>query len=204
MQKKIVISMAVVALLLMGVMATSVLASSQTLVKNTAVSDDMQAIAKVETAENAVSARERSVASVRATNRTLVTASGDSITSDGDNTDAAKEVDLDGLRDAVPSTYDETDARLSTQRVRFLLYTHDGKHIMWGYVGNGYFVGTDNQGKRCWGIYGNNVFAGFYDGNFFWGKYRGGNWKAEGLFGLNSASGKYILFPTPALTADTP
>jgi hypothetical protein len=79
---------------------------------------------------------------------------------------------------------------------------------MWGYVGNGFFVGQDNLGKRCWGIYGNGVFAGFYDGGFFWGKYRNGNWKAEGLFGENCAHGKYILFPTPtiepAITATVP
>ena len=85
---------------------------------------------------------------------------------------------------------------------RFLLYTHDGKHIMWGFVGNGYFVGQDNLGKRCWGIYGNGVFAGFYDGEFFWGKYRCGNWKAIGLFGENYTHGKYILFPT--ITATRP
>ncbi len=71
---------------------------------------------------------------------------------------------------------------------------------MWGFVGKGYFVGTDNQGKRCWGIYDKGIFAGFYDGEFFWGNYRGGNWKAEGLFGLNSSHGKYILFPTPDIT----
>jgi hypothetical protein len=69
---------------------------------------------------------------------------------------------------------------------------------MWGYVGNGYFVGQDNNGKSCWGICGSGVFAGFYDGEFFWGKYRCGNWKAIGLFGENYSFGKYILFPTTA------
>jgi hypothetical protein len=65
------------------------------------------------------------------------------------------------------------------------MYTSDGKHIMWGFVGNNHFVGTDNLGKRCWRIYGKGVFAGFYDGDFLWGRYRNGNWKTEGLFGEN-------------------
>ena len=118
-----------------------------------------------------------------------------------------EEIDVEDLKESVPETYEETDSRIC-QRTRFLLYTHDGKHIMWGFVGNGYFVGTDNLGKRCWGIYGKGVFAGFYDGEFFWGKYRCGNWKAEGLFGENYTHGKYILFPTtntePAITATNP
>jgi hypothetical protein len=205
MQKKNVLSMAVVALLLIGVMATSVLATNTTLAKNAVVSKDLQATAKPETADSLTAVRERLTATIR-TNESADTPNADdaSVSVARNQTSGVKKVDLDGLRDAVPSTYEETDAKVSTQRVRFLLYTSDGKHVMWGFVGNGYVVGTDNNGKRCWGIYGNNVFAGFYDGEFFWGKYRSSNWKAEGLFGLNSARGKYILFPTPALTADTP
>jgi len=116
-------------------------------------------------------------------------------------------MDVEDLEESVLGTYEETDSRIC-QRTRFLLYTHDGKHIMWGFVGNGYFVGEDNLGKRCWGIYGKGVFAGFYDGEFFWGKYRCGNWKAMGLFGENYTHGKYILFPEinlePAITATRP
>jgi hypothetical protein len=205
MQKKTVLSMAVVALILIGVMATSVLATNTTLAKNAIISKQLQATAKSETATSPTSAREPVTVTVRNNESTDTDNFDDASVSAVRNQSAgAKDVDLDGLRDAVPSTYEETDARVSTQRVRFLLYTNDGKLVMWGFVGNGYFVGTDNNGKRCWGIYGNNVFAGFYDGEFFWGKYRGGNWKAEGLFGLNCASGKYILFPTPATTAAEP
>ena len=195
MQKKIVISMAVVTLLLMGVMATSVLASDLNLATNAAVPTKLQAVAETESAKKAVSVRELSAVAVNADDA-LVTVVPEE---NGDLTN----VDVDNLRELVPETYDETDARV-VQRTRFLLYTNDGKYVMWGFVGNGHFVGTDNMGKRCWGIYGKGVFAGFYDGEFFWGNYRGGNWKAEGLFGLNCASGKYVLFPVPTLTADTP
>jgi len=111
--------------------------------------------------------------------------------------------DVEKLRTEIPKTLQETEADMPSIRTRYLMYTNDGVHIMWGVFGNGRFVGTDNQGKSCWGIYGRGIFAGFYDGQFFWGKYSGNNWKAEYLFGLNAASGKYITFPSPALTAST-
>ncbi len=87
---------------------------------------------------------------------------------------------------------------------RFILWTHDGENVMWGKYGNGYLTGKDNSGKYTWGIYGNGVFAGFYDGEFFWGHYRKGLWKAEGLFGLKSAHGGYMTFPNmyPITTED--
>jgi hypothetical protein len=199
MRKKIVISMAVVALLLIGIMATSVLASDRTLTNNVIASNVSLAAAESATSKNHLPEN----------------VSPDPITAEDVPTSIVPnevkdlpEVDLDNLRETVPTTYEETDARVFYQRTRFLLYTHDGKHVMWGFVGNGYFVGTDNLGKRCWGIYGKGVFAGFYSDEFFWGRYRNGNWKAEGLFGLNYSHGKYILFPTaditPAITATTP
>lgn len=199
MQKKIVISMVVVTLLLMGIMATSVLASDLTLSKTTTVAKMQQSAAETQIAK-IDSARELSSVAVNAdeSSVSILPYEREELSNDA----------VDGLRDAVPDNYEEANARVSNRRTRFLLYTNDGKHIMWGYVGNGHFVGTDNLGKRCWGIYGKGIFAGFYDGEFFWGKYRCGNWKAEGLFGLNSAQGKYILFPTPditpAITATTP
>ncbi len=201
MRKKMAISIAVVALLLIGVMATSVLASKTalatdaTLAKNTAVSNQLRA--------NAVSVAPADFA-VRPVSPSPE-ANGDEDPEVGSGNklgavayDDLEAMDVDELKERVLETYEETDAQIIT-RVRFLLYTHDGKHIMWGYVGNGYFVGQDNQGKNCWGIYGNGVFAGFYDGEFFWGKYRCGNWKAIGLFGENYSFGKYILFPTTAV-----
>jgi len=191
MRKKIVISMVVVALLLIGIMATSVLASNVNLAKNTNVSKELLPTAESVTAESLGPVREISPTSVIP-----------------NEVKELPEIDaVENLEESVPGTYEETDARIC-QRTRFLLYTHDGKHIMWGFVGNGYFVGKDNLGKRCWGIYGKGVFAGFYDGEFFWGKYRCGNWKAEGLFGQNYTHGKYILFPEiniePAITATSP
>ncbi len=104
------------------------------------------------------------------------------------------------LKEMVPPTFEEAEASILPQRARFLMWTYDGVHIMWGIYGNGRFVGTDNLGKRCWGIYGNGIFAGFYDGEFFWGKYSNGAWKAQGLFGSRYTYGKYVLFPSPAIT----
>jgi hypothetical protein len=204
MRKKIFVSMVVVALLLIGVMATSVLASNVNLARNTNVSNELAATAKSVTAESLGPVREISPATVtpKQVEKLL-------------EIDVAEELEIIGdeilevgyLKEMVPGTYEEADARICI-RTRFLLYTHDGRHIMWGFVGNGYFVGQDNLGKRCWGIYGDGVFAGFYDGDFFWGKYRCGNWKSEGLFGENYTRGKYILFPTiniePAITATDP
>jgi hypothetical protein len=188
MRKKIVVSMVVVALLLIGIMATSVLASNTTLAKNTDAPKELRA--------NAVSVAPNKVDSVKEVSPAAVIPSEDEELPENDVTE---ETDVEDLKETVPETYEETDARI-LQRTRFLLYTHDGKHIMWGFVGNGYFAGQDNLGKRCWGIYGKGVFAGFYDGEFFWGKYRCGNWKATGLFGENYTHGKYILFPTTNIT----
>lgn len=198
MRKKIVVSMVVVALLLIGIMATSVLASNTTLAKNTDASKELRA--------NPVSLTPNKVDAVKDLSPASVIPEVEELP-DIDVTEDLEETDVEDLKERVPETYEETDS-LIRQRTRFLMYTHDGKHIMWGFVGNGYFVGQDNLGKRCWGIYGKGVFAGFYDGDFFWGKYRCGNWKATGLFGQNYTHGKYILFPTtniePAITATNP
>lgn len=104
-------------------------------------------------------------------------------------------VDGETLRERIPQTYDEAEAKVRPIRNRFILWTHDGIHVMWGHYGNGFFIGRDNAGKRCWGIYGRGVFAGLYDNTFFWGRYQAGRWKAEGLFGLDHAHGQYVLFP---------
>jgi hypothetical protein len=195
MRKRIAISIAVVSMLLIGIMATSVFASNATLARNASLakkpaSNKLQSNAVPLTPEGVSPSNKPTLPSIIPSE---VEELPDVAVEEAEGIDAAK------LEEIVPETYEATDALVSTRRTRFLLYTHDGKHIMWGYVGNGYFVGTDNLGKRCWGIYGNGVFAGFYDGDFFWGRYRNGNWKAEGLFGLNYAHGKYILFPSPSI-----
>jgi hypothetical protein len=110
--------------------------------------------------------------------------------------------DTEQLKELVPETPEEAERSIYPIRHRFLMWTSDGVHIMWGIYGNGRFVGTDNLGKRCWGIYGKGVFAGFYDGEFFWGKYSNGYWKAEYLFGLENSRGSYVLFPSPAITSE--
>jgi hypothetical protein len=109
--------------------------------------------------------------------------------------------DKEQLKELAPTTPEEAERSIYPIRSRFLMWTHDGVHIMWGIYGNGRFVGTDNLGKRCWGIYGKGIFAGFYDGEFFWGKYENGAWKAEYLFGLGNSQGKYVLFPPVTITA---
>ena len=111
--------------------------------------------------------------------------------------------DEEQLKAIAPVTPEEAEANIYPIRHRFLMWTYDGVHIMWGIYGNGRFVGTDNLDKRCWGIYGKGVFAGFYDGEFFWGKYCNGSWKAEYLFGLNHCCGSYVLFPPPTIASDT-
>jgi len=110
--------------------------------------------------------------------------------------------DTEQLKELAPATIEEAERNIYPVRHRFLMWTNDGLHIMWGILGNGRFVGTDNLGKRCWGIYGKGVFAGFYDGDFFWGKYSNGLWKAEYLFGLDNSCGSYLLFPSPAITSE--
>jgi hypothetical protein len=111
--------------------------------------------------------------------------------------------DVNALADLAPETYEEAEASILPVRNRFILWTGNGVNVMWGFYGNGRFAGTDNNGKRCWGIYGKGVFAGFYDGDFFYGKYEAGKWKAQYLFGLENARGEYKLFPSPTLTADS-
>ena len=197
-----------VALLLIGIMATSVLALDITLAKSTNVPKELLPTAESVTPERLGPVREISpTSSVIPYNIEELPKIDDVEELEEIDDDNLEETDVENLKESVPETYEETDSRIC-QRTRFLLYTHDGKYIMWGFVGNGHFVGKDNLGKRCWGIYGKGVFAGFYDGEFFWGKYRCGNWKAVGLFGENYTHGKYILFPTtniePAITATRP
>lgn len=103
--------------------------------------------------------------------------------------------DKEQLKELAPATPEEAERSIYPIRRRFLMWTNDGAHIMWGIYGNGRFVGTDNLGKRCWGIYGKGIFAGFYNGEFFWGKYDNGAWKAEYLFDLEYCYGSYVLFP---------
>jgi hypothetical protein len=110
--------------------------------------------------------------------------------------------DKEQLKQLAPAIPEEAESNIYPVRNRFLMWTSDGVHIMWGIYGNGRFVGTDNLGKRCWGIYGKGVFAGFYDGEFFWGKYSNGAWKAEYLFGLENSRGSFVLFPSPAITSE--
>jgi biopolymer transport protein ExbD len=206
MRRKIAISIAVVAMLLIGIMVTSVFASDAALAnissaKKANAANQLQANAVTVTPEQTSPIREQTHEQLQAQEQTKEQLQEQTQNQETNQVGEPPENDVNvaELEKTVPRTYEEADARLVPTRTRFLMYTHDGKHIMWGWVGNGYFVGTDNMGKRCWGIYGNGVFAGFYDGDFFWGRYRNGNWKAEGLFGEKYTYGKYVLFPIPTL-----
>jgi len=103
--------------------------------------------------------------------------------------------DLSKLKEMTPETIEEVEAEIIRSANRFLMWTHNGIHIMWGRYFKGRFTGTDNLNKRCWGIYGKGVFAGFYNGEFFWGRYENGTWKSKYLFGVEHAHGRYVLFP---------
>ena len=64
---------------------------------------------------------------------------------------------LKELKQKIPETYELTEKELEVAPIikRFLLWTSDGNHILWGRLGNGYFTGKDDLGKDVWGIYGN-------------------------------------------------
>ena len=172
MSKKILVSTTLLVLLAIGILGTTVLASDLKLANNTNLVE-----ASLTTPESVV-------------NKPDIT-----------EQNKLENINIEAIMEKVPETYEEVETEVLPlpTRTRFLLYTHDGKHIMWGYVGNGRFFGQDNLGKRCWGIYGKNFFAGFYDGEIFWGRYRSGQWKAVYLFGERYSHGEYILFPTISL-----
>ncbi len=102
----------------------------------------------------------------------------------------------------IPKIY--TEAQTRPLRNKFLMWTYDLRHIMWGQYGDKYFAGTDDLGKRSWGIYGNGFFAGFYDGEIFWGKYSNGIWKAKDLFGEKLTHGRFAIYPGATVQATAP
>ncbi|MBN1358888.1 hypothetical protein JW988_09000 [Candidatus Bathyarchaeota archaeon] len=184
MHKKIKVSMAAVAALILVVLAVN-LAMAATFVANTSdiEANNLEAAEKINPDES-------------------VTVDESIIFDDGIVISPEQAEDTEQLKELTPESFEEAESSICPVRSRFILYTGNGVHVMWGAYGNGRFVGTDNLGNRCWGIYGKGVFAGFYDGEFFWGRYCNGIWKAQYLFGLNYSRGEYVLFPAPALTVD--
>ncbi len=174
MNRKIKLSAAVIATLMLSILAVNMAMAATTL----------SATSKVNTAATVANAQ------VSAETGVIIS--------------AEQAENAEQLKELAPSTPEEADKNIYPVRTRFLMWTNDGVHIMWGVYGNGHFVGTDNLGKRCWGIYGRGIFAGFYDGAFFWGKYDSGAWKAQYLFGLENSYGKYLTFPTPAVSTADP
>ena len=178
MQKKIKISIAAFAALMLAILAVNLVMGATLAVKAPAPSANaLEAVEKLEPDE-----------SIAPDNSVIIS--------------PEQAEDKEQLKALAPVTIEEAESSIYPVRRRFLLWTNDGVHILWGIYGNGRFVGTDNLGKRCWGIYGKGVFAGFYDGDFFWGKYCNGSWKAEYLFGLDNSRGEYVLFPPLAITTD--
>ena len=114
---------------------------------------------------------------------------------------ASFEAPDDALRARLPKTLADAEAAIHSPRSRFLLWTQDLTHVMWGRYGSGYFVGTDNQWNHAWGIYGDHLFAGLYDDDFFIGRYGCGHWCARHLFGEPWSQGRYLVYPSP--TTDT-
>ena len=109
----------------------------------------------------------------------------------------------EAIKQLVPATFEEVDAKIVPIKTRFLMWTKNGVHVMWGQYGNGFFTGTDDLGVKVRGIYGRSVFAGFYNGEFFYGRYNNGNWMAIGLFGEKISTGKYVTFP-PIIAEPSP
>lgn len=172
MQKKIKISMAAVAALMLVVLAVN-LVMGATSVSNALApeANNLETIEKIEADDGIMISPEQTE-------------------------------DKEQLKQLAPETFEEAESSIYPIRRRFIMWTSDGAHVMWGVYGNGRFAGTDNLGKRCWGIYGRGIFAGFYDGEFFIGRYYDGLWKAKYLFGIDQSRGEYVLFPAPELTAD--
>jgi hypothetical protein len=189
MSKKILVSTTLLVLLAIGILGTTVLASDLKLANNTNLVE-----ASLTTPESVVNKPDISI-------REVSIEEDDVVKPEITEENKLENINIDEIMEKVPETYEEVETEVLPlpTRTRFLLYTHDGKHIMWGYVGNGRFFGQDNLGKRCWGIYGKNFFAGFYDGEIFWGRYRSGQWKAVYLFGERYSHGEYILFSTISL-----
>ena len=96
--------------------------------------------------------------------------------------------------DHLPKDYDEATDLIAYPKNKFILWTHDGNNVMWGNYGDGYFFGEDSNGVRVWGAYGNGHFSGYYDNEFFYGKYGKNHWKAYGLFGEKRSFGGFKLF----------
>lgn len=100
------------------------------------------------------------------------------------------------VKSYLPVSYEQTESSLQNVLTRrFILWTHDGVHVMWGKYGRYVFVGEDNEGVKVWGIYHRGFFAGFYGDKFFYGRYHNNRWKAVGLFGEDFSYGGFLTFP---------
>ncbi len=70
--------------------------------------------------------------------------------------------------------------------------------------GYGYFIGKDDQGKTAWGVFGKRLFVGVYDDKPFDGKWNDNKWTANGLFGLDKATGGFVTFKTAPTMFEKP
>ena len=134
----------------------------------------------------------------------LVTANRVLLSTDANEIPPSKEIpsEIEKLRKLIPEDFEKAEAEILPSKNRYLMYTYDLKHVMWGRYGSRFFVGTDNHGKRAFGIHKNGIFVGFYDGDLFWGRYASGQWKARNLFGQRLSYGRYVLAPSPIATTN--
>lgn len=133
-----------------------------------------------------------SVAAVESVNKNIDSLSGILVDVDIENSDEV----YNAVKSYLPVSYEETESSLQNVLTRrFILWTHDGVHVMWGKYGRYVFVGEDNEGVKVWGIYHKGFFAGFYGDKFFHGRYNNHRWRAVGLFGENFSYGGFLTFP---------
>jgi hypothetical protein len=191
MTKNAKIYVATLALLLTAVLMVSIAAAAPATFSNIAASKASEV-----SAGNTATSPQSTVTPTSPTTSSTQTSTSGTSASSTTSSSAASDI-AEKLKAEVPKSLADTQASIVPVKTKYLMYTADGNHIMWGIYGNGRFTGTDNNGKQCWGIYENGVFAGFYDGTLFTGKYSNGAWSAQNLFGLNTCSGKYVLFPSP-------
>ena len=120
------------------------------------------------------------------------------------NPSAAQSV-IEEAKELIPKTYEEakTKVQLAIETPnKFIFWTQNGKNVVWGEYGNGYFFGDDNNGKHMWGTFYKGWAVGFYDDHYFIGKYWYKNnntniwkWQAWSLFENGQVSnGRLILF----------
>lgn len=117
------------------------------------------------------------------------------------------EEQIETLKASMEDSYESTEEIMENsegESNKFLLWSHGGEHIAVGYYENGFFIATDLDGVKIWGVYSNGIFAGFYGDDFFYGRYWRGRWGAWNIFGEEFEWGRYVLFPNADIELAVP